>query len=223
MTICVTLSPQVSLTNRLSHNTGRWTTSWNGSVTMWRAIRLMHTAWAWHSAPWMVTPSARWPRTRWWRCLAHSSVPTSTRACRSTRPNTVTHEQNLVISMNKRIKNQQNIHDIIHCKESSLAILLASLPMNSNTFCTNWIKKVKVNKQVNITSLISSFADLQNLPGSDLNEACQILDNLMDTYPLLSSIIIRPGRHFLHANIKHGWLTFLLAVPKRTHKTKLHW
>lgn len=53
-----------------------------------------------------------------------------------------------------------------------------------------------MNKRVNISSPISAFADLQNLPGSELNEACQILDNLMDTYPLLSSIIIRPGRHF---------------------------
>lgn len=61
---------------------------------------------------------------------------------------------------------------------------------------------------------------MQNLSGSELNDPYQILDTLMDTYPLLSSIIIRSGRHFLHANIKHGWQTFLLAVPKRTHKTK---
>lgn len=83
--------------------------------------------------------------------------------------------------------------------------LLASLLMNSNIFCTNRaFFNCQVNKQVTITSLISAFADVQNLPGSELNEAYQILDNLMDTYPLLSSIIIRQGRHFLHVNIFAG-------------------
>lgn len=93
MMICVVPSPQVSLTDKLSHNTGRWTMFWNGSVTMWRATSSMHTAWAWRSAPWMVSLSARWPRTRWSRRLAHNLGPTSTRACRNTRPIKVNHHQ----------------------------------------------------------------------------------------------------------------------------------
>lgn len=46
-----------------------------------------------------------------------------------------------------------------------------------------------------ICFLTSAFADLQNLPGPpELNDTCQILDNLLDNFPLLSTIIIRPGR-----------------------------
>lgn len=56
---------------------------------------------------------------------------------------------------------------------------------------------------VNLTFLIEAFADLQSFPGSELNETCQILDNLLDNFPLLSTIIIRPGKYFPHANIKH--------------------
>lgn len=52
--------------------------------------------------------------------------------------------------------------------------------------------------------LISAFTDLQNLPGPELNEACLILDNMMDTFPLLSSIVMRHGRHFLHAHVKYS-------------------
>ncbi|TNM89141.1 ETS-related transcription factor Elf-3 [Takifugu flavidus] len=37
-----------------------------------------------------------------------------------------------------------------------------------------------------------ALADLQSFPGSELNETCQILDNLLDNFPLLSTIIIRP-------------------------------
>lgn len=99
--------------------------------------------------------------------------------------------------------------------------LNASLLINSNIFCIKrLIFNCQENKQVNIKSLISAFGDLQNLPASELNEACQILDNLMDTYPLLSSIIIRQGRRFLHDCVKHGWLTLQQVVPKRT---KWHW
>lgn len=47
---------------------------------------------------------------------------------------------------------------------------------------------------VNLTFLIQAFADLQSYPGSELNETCQILDNLLDNFPLLSTIIIRPGK-----------------------------
>lgn len=98
--------------------------------------------------------------------------------------------------MNRRI-NRNVLNNFTQRKESNLAILLASTLMKSNIFSTNWsIFYRQVNKKVNITSLITAFADLQNLPGSELNEACQIMSNLMDTYPLLSSIIIRPGRHF---------------------------
>lgn len=120
--------------------------------------------------------------------------------------------------MNKRIKNQQNQCYPIRRKLSG--DLNGLLTDEQQQFLYKLIGfSCQVNKQVNVTSLISDFADLQNLPGSELNEACQFLDNLMDTYPLLSSIIIRPGRHFMHAFVKHRWhCTFLLAVPKRTHK-----
>lgn len=78
-----------------------------------------------------------------------------------------------------------------------------------------------MNKQVNITSLISAFADLQNLSGSELNDPYQILDTLMDTYPLLSSIIIRSGKHFLHANIKHGWQKISASSAQKNAQNKM--
>lgn len=52
---------------------------------------------------------------------------------------------------------------------------------------------------VNLTFLIQAFADMQSFQGSELNETCQILDNLLDNFPLLSTIIIRPGKYFPHA------------------------
>lgn len=134
MMVCVVPSPQVSLTDKLSHNTGRWTTFWNGSVTMWRATSLMHTAWVWRSAPWMVTLSARCPRTRWSRPLAHNLGPTSTRACRNTRPVMVNHHQIFLFILVKKmnqdfychyIKAQQYRSQYNSMKKSNLTMLLA--------------------------------------------------------------------------------------------------